>query len=797
MHRLSPLLFCCCLCLFGVMPVSATTGSDLFPVHDSMQPNVEFWTKVYAEYPSTKGLLHDYDNLQIVYDIIDLRPHGPGSRQSNRRTIKKAKEHYRAILDKLARGEMPTSRDEQRVYAMFGPNPKRHEFRQAKDNIRCQTGQKDRFFAGLKRSGKYLQRIKDIFRGQGLPEDLAYLPHVESSFNYNAYSKFGAAGIWQFTRATGRRYMQVDYVVDERRDPIASTHAAAKFLKSNYEMLGCWALALTGYNHGPNGMLRAKQQLGTYQRIFEEYNGSRFKFASRNFYASFIAARHVAKNYRQYFGNVRLDQPVKYHTVELTGYAPLARLAEFFHVTPEQIRAVNPGLRPPVFNGQKFIPKSYRLRLPGPAPKMARMSAAIPSSLFERTQKRSKFYRVQRGDTAGIIARRHGVKLQELVMANGLNRRATIYVGQNLRIPAEARAAIQLAAASKNSGASQAEPSMASLKQKVLARAAVEDVGQGPVLAVAKWPPQANPHGLVAAREETAGQGPLVAGVLKKRLAVSGPPRSDEAATVLAETVDSPAEGETEEERPSLVPAPKKAPAVLLAAAEEVPETEAAGDVLPQGTMPAELHEDPTGDEVAALAPALEAAAPVEEDAMVNPMVLVGNFDVHAVAKVAGVATGTIQVEVEETLGHYADWLEIPTSRIRRLNGFRFGIPIHYGQKLQVPFAKVDKADFEERRFLYHKELVEDFFAAFKVEGEETYTVKRGDNLWALCHDQFELPFWLIKQYNAGFDFRSLRLGAEIKVPVVSRIDPDSRLARTGPLEQAPSDRALVVLAAH
>ncbi|PLX48899.1 MAG: lytic transglycosylase [Desulfobulbaceae bacterium] len=797
MHRLSPLLVCCCLYLFCVVPASATTGSDLFPVHDSMQPNVEFWTKVYAEHPSTKGLLHDYDNLQIIYDVIDLKPHAPGSRQSNRRTIKKAKEHYRAILDKLARGEMPASRDERRVYAMFGPNPKRHEFRQARDNIRCQTGQKDRFLAGLIRSGKYLQRIKDIFRSQGLPEDLAYLPHVESSFNYNAYSKFGAAGIWQFTRATGRRYMQVDYVVDERRDPIASTHAAAKFLKSNYEMLGCWALALTGYNHGPNGMLRAKQQLGTYQRIFEEYNGSRFKFASRNFYASFIAARHVAKNYRQYFGNVRLDQPVKYHTVELTGYAPLVRLAEFFHVTPEQIRSVNPALRPPVFDGQKFIPKSYRLRLPGPAPKMARMSAAIPSSLFERTQKRSKFYRVQRGDTAGTIARRHDVKLQELVMANGLNRRATIYVGQNLRIPAEAPTGVQLAAASKSSGPSQAEPSMASLKQKVLARAAGEDVGLGPVLTVAKWPPQANPYGLVAAREETAVQGPLVARVLKKRVAVSDPDRSDEGAALPAETVAPPAEGEAEAGPSPLVPAPQKAPAVLVAAADAVSETETAGDVLSEDAMPAGLQEDLADEEVPALATPLEGAASVEEGAMPNPMVLVGNFDVHAVAKVDGVATGTIQVEVEETLGHYADWLEIPTSRIRRLNGFRFGIPIHYGQKLQVPFVKVDKADFEERRFLYHKELVEDFFAAFKVEGEETYRVQRGDNLWALCHDQFELPFWLIKQYNAGFDFRSLRLGAEIKVPVVSRIDPDSRLARTEPMERAPSGRPLVVIAAH
>jgi membrane-bound lytic murein transglycosylase D len=187
--------------------VSAMSSSDPFPVHASMRPNVEFWKKIYAEYPSTQGVLHDSNNLNIIYEVIELKPHGPGSSRANSERIKRAKAHYLAMLDKFARGEAPASEDERRIYGMFGPNPKRHEFRQARDDIRCQTGQKDRFLAGVKRSGKYLERIKDIFRSEGLPEDLAYLPHVESSYNYEAYSKFGAAGIWQFTRSTGQRFM--------------------------------------------------------------------------------------------------------------------------------------------------------------------------------------------------------------------------------------------------------------------------------------------------------------------------------------------------------------------------------------------------------------------------------------------------------------------------------------------------------------------------------------------------------------------------------------------------------------
>ena len=222
MYRFSFLFFLIFSILVGfVDPVSAVTSRDPFPVHASMRPNVEFWKNIYGKYPSTKGVVHDSENLKIIYEVINLEPHGPGSRRINRNRVKRVKERYRSMLNKFAQGKAPSGRLERRIYAKFGPNPKRHDFKKSRENIRCQTGQKDRFLAGVKRSGKYLDRIKDIFKSKGLPQDLAYLPHVESSYNYKAYSKFGAAGIWQFIRSTGRRYMQVDYVVDERRDPVA------------------------------------------------------------------------------------------------------------------------------------------------------------------------------------------------------------------------------------------------------------------------------------------------------------------------------------------------------------------------------------------------------------------------------------------------------------------------------------------------------------------------------------------------------------------------------------------------
>ena len=133
------------------------------------------------------------------------------------------------------------------------------------------------------------------------------LPHVESSFNAAAYSKVGAAGLWQFMRSTGRRYMRVDDAVDERLDPYRSTEAAAQLLAYNYRVLGSWPLALTAYNHGAAGMRRAKESVGTddFVKINRTYNSRTFGFASRNFFPSFLAALTIDENPGEIFRRAR------------------------------------------------------------------------------------------------------------------------------------------------------------------------------------------------------------------------------------------------------------------------------------------------------------------------------------------------------------------------------------------------------------------------------------------------------------------------------------------------------------
>jgi membrane-bound lytic murein transglycosylase D len=533
-----------CLLSFGssLLFGAPSAASELFPIYPCIEPNVLFWIEAYSNYSTAEGILHDSNNLNIIYDVIELwPPEKLGARNVNRKRIKKAKRKYKGILTKLAKNPSTQDPEARMMAGLFGPNAGPADFRRAIYNIRCQIGQRDRFVKGLIRSGAYIDEIKEIFRSEGLPEDLAYLPHVESSFNPKAYSKFGAAGIWQFTRSTGRRFMTIGYAMDERRDPMLSSKAAAKLLKQNYEKLGTWPMAITAYNHGVTGMLRAKRAKGSYEEIFKHYRRRRFKFASRNFYAEFLAAREVAKNYRRYFGLLQLDKPFETRQVLLEGYTTVTDLSRHFQVDVETIHSLNPALRPPVLKEQKYVPKGYALRLPADAVEGKHVaSAEMLESLYRLRQKPSRFYRVKRGDTVGEIAQMHALKVSELIIANNLDSRATIYINQNLRLPSPGEKLERI----------ETEPKLA---------------------------PQ-----LVSASE----------------------PQSKEVAIIPPENKSPQLDGQT-----------------------------------PASELP------------------------------VTPTVVVGNLEVEHVITEEGKQIGIIRVELEETLGHYADWLRVPTWAIRRLNG--------------------------------------------------------------------------------------------------------------------------------
>jgi len=376
-RSLARFLFCFLIFHLSLLASYPCAASDPFPTFSCLEPNVRFWIDAYTKYPTTNGIIHDDADLSIVYGVIDLLPPDkPGARQANQERIQIAKEQYRKILENLAENSDPWDPEKRSIAALYGPKAGPDDFREAINNIRCQVGQKDRFERGLIRSGAYLPRIKAIFRSHGLPEDLCYLPHVESSFDVTAFSKAGAAGMWQFTSATGKRFLTVNKFLDERLDPIRASEAAAKLLKTNYERLGNWPMALTAYNHGVAGMLRAKEEMGTYDAVFERYNGPLFKFASRNFYSEFLAARHVAKNYTQYFSDIRSSKSLEAREVLTRAQTSLADLSRHYEVDLETLRVLNPALGQPVLKGQRQVPKGYMLRLPADSAKGRTISSA-------------------------------------------------------------------------------------------------------------------------------------------------------------------------------------------------------------------------------------------------------------------------------------------------------------------------------------------------------------------------------------------------------------------------------------
>lgn len=421
------------LLFLGLLATAWPAAAELFPLYPSIRNNVAFWEDVYSRYSTSQGILHDQDNLQIVYGVVDLVNWDiPGSAHLNKEIIKTARQRYKSILNDLASGMPPRSAEEKKVAALF-PKGSRHAFLKARDNVRLQVGQKDRFLEGIIRSGAYLPIIRQILNDQNLPAELAYLPHVESSFNPEAYSKAGASGLWQFTRSTGVQFLTINDEVDERSDPYFSTVAAASFLKENYAQLGTWPLAITAYNHGRAGMVRAVREKGSYEKIFKSYDGELFKFASRNFYSEFLAAVNVARRLENDPRIVR-DRPEATLLLRMAGYARAADIRAHFRIAAEDFARLNPSLREPVLSGKKFIPKGFQVRLPATG-RIRELASAFPSGLYHSAQIRDREYTVRRGDCASDIARKFGLSVRELARANNLGRRATVRIGQRLKIP--------------------------------------------------------------------------------------------------------------------------------------------------------------------------------------------------------------------------------------------------------------------------------------------------------------------------------------------------------------------------
>lgn len=364
--------------------IPITSNDAVFPAPPALQPQIAFWQNVYAGWARSQVALHDNRHMDLIYEVITLP--GPVSESysdSQKAWLKTRYESLRAtlsVLESKIMSRTPLTSGEQALAARIqsssgGPGA----IVGASDRLRSQRGLRERFKRGLEISGRYDAVFRQTFREAGLPEDLAYLPHVESSFQNHAASSVGALGMWQFMPGTARQFMMMNTAVDERRDPVASAQGAARYLSNAYNRLDSWPLAITSYNHGVGGMARAKAEVGSdITAIVQRYSGKGFGFASRNFYAEFLAARNIARNPQRFFpeglsyepalnqDRIRLRQAVAVHT-----------LASYYEVNAGELAALNRAWNPPAQNGRIPLPAGTMVWLPaGTMARLAQRGAA-------------------------------------------------------------------------------------------------------------------------------------------------------------------------------------------------------------------------------------------------------------------------------------------------------------------------------------------------------------------------------------------------------------------------------------
>ncbi len=371
-----------------------------------------------------------------------------------------------------------------------------------------QTSRRASFSRGLSRSRIYEEEIKTILREEEVPTDLYYLALIESAFNPKAYSRARAMGIWQFIYSTGRMYgLQRSHWIDERRDHLKATRAAARHLRDLHRDLGSWPLALAAYNAGINRVKRAIRKAGT-----SDFWALRLPAQTRNYVPAFYAAVIIAKEPERYGFSLEYESPLAYETVKVDGGTRLSLVATFCNTSLQGIRDINPELRqgcvPPgrkydlripvgsteevvaglartprptvtgwgsytIYSGDTlgsiarqfgttveaiqevnnlpghFIRAGDTLMIPGGGiaeghiPDEPDLEVAMPSS---------GTYRIRRGDTLWDISRRYGVSVERLMSLNGLSRNQVLSIGQVLRLRPAPGSAVVASTEPRDSG---------------------------------------------------------------------------------------------------------------------------------------------------------------------------------------------------------------------------------------------------------------------------------------------------------------------------------------------------------
>lgn len=439
-----------------------TNSSDAFEVSSALRNRVDFWKKIFAKYGEHEVVIHHRKYPQASFKVLDFRD---AARRYDGAALEKFKkkitddrvDQVKDVLRRCGRGNGPANDFEEGIFDAMKLVPGRVSLATKcriaieEDLVRTQTGIKERYEQALIRSGRYLEHIENIFVNEfGLPVEVTRMPFIESSFDYKANSSVGASGIWQFMPRTGRLYMTINKAVDERRDPIVSSRAAARYLKQAYGRLGTWPLAVTSYNHGVAGVASKVRSAGTndIDNLIEDPDLQPFGFASGNFFPELLAAIEVYDERNRYFPGIQLEAPIAFSHVKLSAASSISAVSSKVNVSMENLRPYNYALSEAVWKGKLSVPKGYNIRIPSArtyvakakptevAPKKDEESLTLPNVSVPKELGPDSFeYIVKRGDSLIKISSRFGVTPTQIRVANSMAQDTGITIGQKLIIP--------------------------------------------------------------------------------------------------------------------------------------------------------------------------------------------------------------------------------------------------------------------------------------------------------------------------------------------------------------------------
>ncbi len=346
-----------------------------FAIPAGMDEQVRFWLRIYTVYSSRQAVIFDEAHPEIVYEVVDFRNLARTSRNRaafeivSRQMLKERVDAYRAGFAQLKRRKVARlSAEASTIRRLSGGLRHAHRLDELQKHLRVQWGQRDQVIQGLRASSGYRSRMDHVFEQMKLPKELTLLSLVESSFNSKALSHAGAAGVWQFMPDSGAEFLMIhpSGSIDERVSPIKSTVAAARLLQRNRKMLGTWPAAISAYNNGHGKWLpvsRAeREQPGRIltQCPKDKHVATRLGFASRNYYAEFLALLRADRYRDVAFGGTNADSERPVRFVRVMEPVALSRLADEHRVPASELL----GLNPDVLSTRSPLPPGFLVAVP-------------------------------------------------------------------------------------------------------------------------------------------------------------------------------------------------------------------------------------------------------------------------------------------------------------------------------------------------------------------------------------------------------------------------------------------------